>query len=172
MRPVRSWSARARRRLGAAVLALVMLPGVAASGGEQPASAVKDRIFARKILMNAVDGQIDAIDWMVTSNKPFNLSEAIDRAGTVSAMLLALPHLFAPETNQWRDGAARDPARDTFASPALWENFSDFYRRAGEASHLALDLSRAKSRAEVAARFEALRAACDSCHALYVKSGD
>lgn len=169
-RTLRGLARRYRRvALSAAVLAMI---GAAALAGDRPSGAVKDEIFARKILMNAIDGQIDAIDWMVTSNKPFDLSEAIDRAGTVSAMLLALPHLFPPETNQWREGAVRDPARDTFASPDLWLHFDDFYRRAGEASRLALVLSQAKSRQEVEQRFEAVRETCASCHGLYVKSGD
>ena len=139
---------------------------------DRPPSTVKDEIFARKVLMDTIDAHLDAIDWMVTSNKPFDLAEAVERADTISVMLMALPHLFPPQTNQWRPGVKRNPARDTFASPDLWKNFPDFYRRAAQASRIALDASRARSKAELAPRFQALRQACDSCHALYVKSGD
>ena len=36
----------------------------------------------------------------------------------------------------------RDPALDTFASPELWTNFAEFYRRASDASKLAFEASR------------------------------
>jgi cytochrome c556 len=159
-------------RCVAALAALAAMFGGVAPADDRPPSAVKDEIFARKILMDTIDAHMDAIDWMVTSNKPFNLAEAIERAETISAMLMTFPHLFPPETNQWRPNVTRNPARDTFAAPDLWTNFADFYRRAGEASRLALDASRAKSKAELKPRFEALRNACNSCHALYVKAAD
>ena len=146
------------------------------SGGartqENSASVVADKIFARKILMDTIDTRMDSIDFMVTSNKPMDFASAVDDADTISAMLLAFPHLFPPETNQWKQDAKRDPARDTFASPELWVKFADFYRRAGEASRIALEASQAKKVEEFKTHFEALRAACDACHALYVKPGD
>ena len=133
-------------------------------------SMPEDEIYARKVLMGAIDHHADAIDWMVTSNKPFNLAEAIEHADTISAMLMNFPYLFPPETNRWRPNAKRNPAHDTFASPALWKNFADFYRRAKEASRAALDITRVKGKADMKPRFLALRAACDSCHAAYVKT--
>ena len=65
------------------------------------------------------------------------LSDAQEHAETISTMLMAFPHLFPPATNQWKEGAARDPATDTFANPGIWSNFQDFYQRASEASKLA-----------------------------------
>jgi cytochrome c556 len=130
----------------------------------------EDEIVARKVLMDTIDLQMDQIDWMVTSNKPFNFAEGVERAATISAMLLAFRHLFPPETNRWRAGAKRNPARDTFASPDVWRHFGEFYRRAGEASRIALDASRAKEKAVFVRRFEILRHACNACHAAYVKA--
>jgi cytochrome c556 len=150
---------------------LSTLPGTALSQDKAP-SRDKDEIFARKILMDTIDRQMDAIDWMVTSNKPFDLAEAVERADTISAMLMAFRHLFPPETNQWHPGSKRNPARDSFASPDLWAHFADFYRQAGEASRIALNASRAKRKAELKKQFEMLRTACNSCHAAYVKADE
>jgi cytochrome c556 len=135
-------------------------------------SALKDEIFARKILMDAIDSHMDAIDWMVNSGKAIDLARAAEHADTISVMLMAFPHLFPPSSNQWQPHAKRDPARDTFASPALWPNFADFYRRAAAASRIAFDASHAKRETNFKTQFAALRNACDSCHAAYLKTGD
>ena len=159
------------RTLGGGALLAASLgaaAGTAWSQDKAPSQAM-DEIFARKILMDTIDRQMDAIDWMVTSDKPFNLAEAVERADTISAMLMSFRHLFPPETNRWHRDGKRNPARDTFASPRLWTQFTDFYRRAGEASRVALAASRAKGKAEFSMRFERLRAICDACHAAYVK---
>jgi cytochrome c556 len=158
---------------GIAILAgmLGTFASVALSQDKAP-STLSDEIFARKILMDTIDRHMDAIDWMVTSNKPFDLAEAVEHADTISAMLMSFRHLFPPETNQWRPDTKHNPARDTFASPALWAHFADFYRQAGEASRVALNASRAKGKAEFKRQFEALRTACDSCHAAYVKADE
>jgi cytochrome c556 len=84
---------------------------------------------------------------------------------------MAFPHLFPPSTNQWKDGADRDAAADTYASPELWRQFPDFYARAAAASKTALEASRAANRAEFQARIGELRAACNGCHAAYQKAG-
>jgi cytochrome c556 len=161
----------ARRACGFALFCglLCMCDELALAQDKVP-SKPEDEIYARKVLMGAIDRNTDAIDWMVTSNKPFSLAEAIERADTISAMLMNFPHLFPPETNRWRPNTKRNPARDTFASPVLWTNFADFYRRAQEASRAALDITRAKEKADLKSRFQALRAACDSYHAAYMKT--
>jgi cytochrome c556 len=103
-----------------------------ASAQDQPAA--KDTIFARKILMGAIDMNMDEIETMLAPEGKLVLSDAQEHAETISTMLMAFPHLFPPATNQWKPGANRDPATDTFANPELWSNFADFYRRATEAS--------------------------------------
>jgi cytochrome c556 len=86
-------------------------------------------------------------------------------------MLMSFPHLFSASTNQWRpDDKDRDPATDTSASPDLWRNFGDFYQRAQAASKLAFDASRAKHGNEFKALIGQLRAACNGCHAAYLKT--
>jgi cytochrome c556 len=136
---------------------------------EQTAAAAKDEIFVRKILMDTVDRHMDEIDWMLGSGKPIDLARASDHADTISVMLMALPHLFPPSTNQWHRGVKRDPGRDTFASPDLWANFAEFSRQAAAASKLAYRASRATREAEFRSTVAGLRTACDSCHAVYVE---
>ena len=155
-------------RLGLAC-AMVTLLFQAASAQDRMPSAIQDEIFARKLLMDTVDSHLDAIDWILSAKPPVDLPRAIEHADTISAMLLALPHLFPPATNRWRVDGPQNPARDTFAAPELWTNFDDFYRRAGEASQLALAASRAKKIEQFKLRVEELRDACEACHALYTK---
>src|SRR5205085_1534996 len=102
---------------------------------------VKDTIFARKILMNGIDGNMDEIEGMLEPGGTLNLADAHEHADTISIMLMSFPHMFPASTNQWKPGAERDPAVDTYAAPELWTQFQDFYRRAADASKLALDAS-------------------------------
>ena len=161
-----------RTVVGIGFVCLVGLLAPAAFSQEGVPSASADEIFARKILMDTVDAHMDALDFMLSSDKPLDLARAVGDADTISVMLMTLPHLFASQTNQWRPNIKRNPARDTFASPDLWVNFADFYERAQDASRVAAAASRAKSVAEFKTQFESLRSACDACHALYVKADE
>lgn len=145
------------------------LLGAGAAHGQDGAPP-KDTIFARKILMDTIGRNMDEIEGMVTSGKALDLAEAREHADTISVMLMAFPHLFPPATNQWKAGAARDPGTDTYASPALWDAFADFYAKATAASRLAYRAGRAKSEAEFKGFAAELRAACDGCHAAYQKT--
>jgi cytochrome c556 len=135
---------------------------------EQPAA--KDTIFARKILMGAIDINMDEIETMLAPEGKLQLADAQEHAETISTMLMAFPHLFPPATNQWTAGAARDPATDTFASPGLWANFADFYQRATEASKIAWSASRARRAADFRALIAQLRERCNACHAVNLKT--
>ncbi len=130
----------------------------------------KDTIFARKILMNGTSDNMDEIEGMLEPGATLNLAEGREHADTISIMLMSFPHLFPPDTNQWATTVDRDPALDTYASPDLWTNFQDFYRRASEASKLAFDAANAKSADEFRAQVAQLRNTCNSCHAIYQKS--
>lgn len=129
----------------------------------------KDAIFARKILMGAINTNMDEIETMLSPGETLNLAEGQEHADTISIMLMAFPHMFPAATNQWKDGADRDAALDTYASPQLWTNFADFYQRAAAASKVAFEVSRAKNADEFRARIGELRNACNSCHAAYQK---
>jgi cytochrome c556 len=153
----------------AALAACLLAAPNAAPGQEQGVPPVKDTIFARKILMGAIDMNMDEIETMLLPEGHLDLAEGQEHADTISIMLMAFPHLFAPTTNQWVAGADRDPATDTFASPEVWPKFADFYQRAAAASKIAFEASRAKRADEFRARIVELRGACNGCHALYQK---
>ena len=149
----------------AAALAILAVP---ASAEDQPPP--KDTIFARKIVMGEIDMNMDEIETMLAPEGKLELSDAQEHAEVISTLLMAFPHLFPPSTNQWKDGATRDPATDTFANPAIWSNFADFYKRAGEASKIAWNASRAKRPDEFRAQIRELRLRCNGCHALNMKT--
>jgi cytochrome c556 len=130
----------------------------------------KDTIFARKIVMGAIDMNMDEIETMLAPGGKLDLPDAREHAEVISTLLMAFPHLFPPVTNQWKDGADRDPATDTFANPALWSNFADFYRRAGEASKIAWRAAGAKNDEDFRTSIKELRARCNACHALNFKT--
>ena len=130
----------------------------------------KDTIFARKILMGTVDMNMDEVETMLAPGSKLDDAEAREHLNTISVLLMAFPHLFPAATNQWKDGADRDPALDTFASPELWSNFAEFYRRASEASKIAFEASRAARLDEFTTLVGQLRAACNSCHARFLKT--
>jgi len=143
--------------------------GGMARGQDQSADTPKDTIFARKILMVTIDRNMDALEGMVRSGKPIDFDDASEHADTISVMLMAFPHLFPPSTNQWRPNVDRDPGRDTYASPELWNEFADFYRRAAAASQLADVASHASAEPDFKKTMADLRTACDFCHARFLK---
>jgi cytochrome c556 len=150
------------------VALMVAMPINPAPAEEQPAA--RETIFARKTLMGAIDMNMDEIETMLAPEGKLDLAEGQEHSETISTMLMAFPHLFPPTTNQWKAGADRDPATDTFASPDLWTNFADFYRRATEASKIAWVASRAKRAADFRPLILQLRERCNACHALNLKT--
>jgi cytochrome c556 len=162
-------SAPMRPRMWWLVVAAALAATCAAFAQEQGATPPKDTIFARKILMGAIDMNMDEIETMISVESHFNLVEGREHADTISIMLMAFPHMFPAATNQWKPGAERDPATDTYASPDVWTKFPDFYQRAAAASKIAFEASRAKKADEFKARITDLRQACNGCHAAYQK---
>ena len=159
---------RKQSRLVAAVVAAML--GVAAApsiADDQPPA--KDTIFARKILMDAISTNMDELETMLAPDAKLDLSEGREHAENISTLLMAFPHLFPPATNQWKEGATRDPATDTFANPAIWSSFSDFYQQASQASKIAWTASRTKKPDEFRAQIKELRLRCNACHALNLK---
>jgi cytochrome c556 len=151
-------------------IAMTGAAGASAVSAEYQASPPpKDTIFARKIIMDSIGANMDEIETMTSSPAKISMSEAHEHADMISVMLQAFPHLFPPATNQWKANVARDAATDTFASPNVWTNYSDFYARANDASQVALDASRAGTEAEFRTLAGKLRMACDACHASYQK---
>jgi len=169
--PVASPRRPIRAVLRAAVLAGFLAAGAAASAQDLSAATPKDAIFARKILMNSVSDNMDELEGMAQSSKPIDMDEAHEHSDIVSVLLLVFPHVFLPSTNQWKPGVTdRDPATDTYASPDLWIDFADFYKRATEAADIAFQASRANTEGDFRRHVAQLRQACDACHARYRKT--
>ncbi len=152
-----------------AAIALLVIGFPSSQGLALDQPAPKDTIFARKILMGAIDMNMDEIETMLAPEGKLVLSDAQEHAETISTMLMAFPHLFPPATNQWKPDENRDPATDTFANPQLWSDFDGFYRRATEASKIAWDASRAKTADEFRPAIVQLRQRCNACHAANLK---
>src|SRR5262245_19636378 len=94
---------RLRIWLGCAVAATCALGLVSVAAGEERAAAPpKDVIFARKILMDTINANMDELETMISVGKELNLTEAREHADTISVMLMAFPHLFPESTNQWK----------------------------------------------------------------------
>ena len=166
-----SWRAhRAAVAIAGIASAAALVAGSAALSQDQSAVTPKDTIFARKILMDSINNNMDELETMVGSSGGINLAEGREHAETISVMLLAFPHLFPAPTNQWKPNVERNPGTDTYAAPAIWENFADFYQKAGAASKVAYKAARVKQQDEFRSSVAALRNACDSCHAIYQKN--
>jgi cytochrome c556 len=152
----------------------ILLAGIGmnelALGQDRSAAIAKDAIFARKILMDAIGRNMDEIETMMASPKGVDMAEAGEHSDNISIMLMAFPHLFPADTNQWKPNVERDPGRDTYAAPELWTNYEDFYARAAQASKAAYNASRARQESAFKTFAIELRAACDSCHAAYMKT--
>lgn len=149
--------------------AAMLAPSFMAVAQDQSAAKVEDVIMARKTLMDTLSDNMDQIEQMISTNK-IDLADAHEHADTISVMLMAFPHLFPPASNQWKPGVEIDPVTGTYASPDLWTKFADFYKRAGDASKTAYDMSRAEKADELKAKTAVLRSACNDCHAAYLKT--
>ena len=157
--------------LFAGLMTGLLLASLATRAEDGPFPPPADTIFARKALMNAINNSMDEIETILPLSPKDESVWARAHADLISVLLMAFPNLFPPATNQWKEGADRDVAVDTYASPELWRQFRDFYARANAASKIALEASRAANQADFQARIAELRAACNGCHAIYQKTG-
>jgi cytochrome c556 len=175
MRSVEMNLPRPRRRMAleaacAGLAAGLMVTSFVALAQDQSAATVKDVIFARKTMMDTLSDNMDQIEMMISINK-IDIADAHEHADTISVMLMAFPHLFPPASNQWKaTNPDPDPVADTFASPDVWSKFSDFYKRANDASKTAFDISHADKADELKSATQKLRVACNGCHAAYLKT--
>jgi cytochrome c556 len=158
---------RRRLSIGGACLAIVLIGASSVVFGQDPNPASpKDVIVARKTLMNTIGTNMYPIDEMLETGK-IDLGAGRIPLESISAMLLAFPHLFPNSTNLWNQNAARNPATDTLADAAIWENRSFFYRDATAASKYAFEASRAQNVSDFRKSARDLRLTCDGCHSTY-----
>jgi cytochrome c556 len=168
--PPRQATLQATLIVTACLLLAAGFAGSAALGQDQSAATPADTIFARKTVMDTLSSKMDVIETATSSTNKIDLAGATEQADTVSVLLMAFPHLFPVATNQWKPNVDKDPGTDTFAAPEVWTKFADFYKQSTEASKLAYDASRATEEAGFGAAVAKLRAACDGCHATYMKT--
>ena len=142
--------------------------GPVALGQDRGVTPAKEAIFARKALMDSISSNMDELEANASSAK-IDLAEGRSHADIVSVMLMAFPHLFPQNTNEWKPNVDRDPGSDTYAAPEIWARFADFYKRAGDAAQIAYKASRAETEQAFKEQVAQLRVACDSCHGVYLK---
>jgi cytochrome c556 len=121
-----------------------------------------DVVQARQLLMTQIDEDMQLVD-LAAGGKDFPLDELKSNANRISIMLGAFPHLFPAQTK---------PGPDTFstaAAPAIWQDFEAFYGQTDAATKLAYDASQATAIEQFRDSAKKLRAACDGCHAKYMK---
>ena len=122
-------------------------------------------IEARRVLMDQAENLMKPID-SFTVGEPADAKLMRANAETIGAMLHAVPHLFPPTTNRF-DPAAHDPP--TLALPAIWERFAVFETFAENAQRMAAALETSQDGEPLRAASVQLRAACDACHAGFMK---
>jgi cytochrome c556 len=154
-----------------AALAVTMTgPPTARSQDRVPGLTGIDRaeevIQARQLLMDGIDADMMAID-LFGAGQNYPLAELTAHADRISTLLTAFPHLFPPQT---KPGKAADGSPiPTTATPEIWERFDDFYGKAQAAAKIAYDASQAANADALKEQGAKLRAACDGCHAQYMR---
>jgi cytochrome c556 len=125
----------------------------------------KEVIAARQELMEHIEELMEPIDTIQVKDTN-DLATLRLNGEVITAMLLALPHLFPPTTNLY-DPKVQQP--QTLALPPIWKNFDSFYSLATAAAKSATELAEAEGKPAVKKASLRLRASCDACHALYLR---
>lgn len=125
----------------------------------------EELIEARRALMDRAEDLMKPID-SFTVGEPADPKELRANAETIGAMLHAVPHLFPPTTNRF-DPDAHDPP--TLALPTIWQRFAAFETFAKNAQRMAAALVASEDGEPLRAASVQLRAACDACHAGFMK---
>jgi cytochrome c556 len=131
------------------------------TGLTEPAEVIE----ARRLLMVEAERLMKPIDEFSIGG-PGDPGALRSAATTLEPLLLALPHLFPPTTNLF-DPAALDPP--TVALPTIWQQFAAFQTFAESAERAAAALAAADDGEPLRAASARMRAACDTCHAAFMK---
>jgi cytochrome c556 len=171
---IRMLLALIRNRRAAALLSLAVLVATTAgplmSQDRVPGLTGIDRpddvVQARQLLMDGIDAEMMPID-LATTGQQFPFDDLKSHANTISTMLSAFPHLFPPQT---KPSVAPDGSPSTTAAAlAIWQDFEDFYGKTQAAAMVAFDASQAGDIGQFRELGKKLRAACDGCHARYMR---
>ena len=124
----------------------------------------QDLILARDMLMVELEELMKPID-TYTVDDTISPKTITANAKTISAMLLAVPHLFPPTTNLYNP-KAEQPV--TLALPRIWKEFPSFYAMASAASSSADTLAYTTGPDALHTGALNLREACEACHDLFL----
>ncbi len=122
-------------------------------------------IHARFKLMEQMDQLMVPID-TIQSEPVKNPGQLRANAKAIAAMLLAVPHLFPPDTDLY-DPQVTAPA--TLALPNVWKNFDTFRQLAAATARAADEMGLAEGDAALRAAGGKLRAGCTACHTLFLR---
>jgi len=171
---MKAYAALASVTLGAVVLGATLTEFAAAqAAGDVPTGEAGwtgltdpgDVVAARQALMTEIERLMRPVDTFAFGDPGDPL--AIRSAATsIVAMLLAVPHLFPPTTDLYDPD---DPTPTTIALPTIWRDFASFYGLAAAAADAASMLAAAPDEATLRSAGTALRAACDACHATFLR---
>ena len=123
-----------------------------------------DVVQARQILMSQIDEEMQPVD-LVAGGKDLSLDDLKANAYRINTMLAAFPHLFPPQTKP----STGPDALPTSAAPEIWQDFDAFYILSEAAAKVAYEASQAPAIEQFRELAGKLRAACDGCHAKYMK---
>jgi cytochrome c556 len=128
-------------------------------------TAPEEIIEARRVLMTQTERLMKPVDGFIVG-EPADAALLRENAAAIEAMLLALPHLFPPTTNLFDPAQLDSP---TVALPTIWQRFAAFETFAASAESAAAALAAAEDGEPLRVASERLRAACDRCHAGFMK---
>lgn len=150
-----------KKMMAAALAALCTLSAPAG----QREDRIADIVLARRNVMAAINRHMDEIGGMLEPGGKLDPHEASEHADEIAVLLMAFPHLFPRDSNNWSKAMeAKEPAKVTRAAPAVWSETKAFRAQAAAASQLATDTSRSPGEAAFRQRAQALEASCVACH--------
>ena len=150
------------------VLLTVAVSAATAIDADEPPPGItnpQDVIVARRALMTEMARLMLPIDAFSAGGAPA-VAEQQSAALAIARMLVDMPQLFPPATDLY-DANSATPV--TLALPAVWQDFGTFSALAANAVDTARKLASANDPAELRTGALALRAACDACHAPFLR---
>ena len=123
-----------------------------------------DVIMARQAIMDGLEDEMMTIEVAPAGKEP-SLIDLKASAFRINTLLMAFPHLFAPQT---KPAASADATPNTAADPKIWQNFDDFYAKVQASAAVAFEAGQAGNIDAFREQAKKLRAACDGCHAQYM----
>lgn len=142
-------------------------PASGESVGEALTGNPVDLVGARRSMMRAISGQIDALEAALPDASDDRLAGLQVQATSLSAMLKAFPHLFPASTDPSNADFIATGV-DTDAAATIWTDFGTFYHLAHQGADSASRLAMATTKEKMTTLMAELRTSCESCHATFL----